>query len=121
LSGISIEPEVGASRLLPGGLHADLSLGLGYMHYFWRRQPLELKDGRYVEETDHGSPSLYLPLSAKVGYWGDPDRNPFLAPFVTARWGVQGLFQEEVPVVMHLQLLGGVRFGREGDAVGGRR
>lgn len=121
MTGISIEPEVGIERSIPGGFHADVRVGLGYMHYFWRRETLELEDGRYVEATDWGRPSLIVPLSATLGYRGSSDRPLGVAPFVSARWGAQGLFMEEVPVMTHLQLLGGVRIerGREPES-GGR-
>jgi hypothetical protein len=36
-----------------------------------------------------------------------------VSPFITARWGIQGLFLKEVPVMTHLQLLGGVRIEDE--------
>ena len=115
MTGVSLEPELGIGRSLPGGFHADLRLGLGYMHYFWRREVLELEDGRYVKARDWGRPSLILPLSLNLGYRGDPDSPVSLQPFVSARWGVQGLFLEEVPAMTHLFLLGGVRIERGGD------
>lgn len=115
MTGLSLEPELGIGRSLPGGFHADLRLGLGYMHYFWRREVLELEDGRYVEARDWGRPSLILPLSLNLGYRGDPDSPVSIQPFVSARWGVQGLFLEEVPAMTHLFLLGGVRIERGGD------
>jgi len=121
MTGISLEPEVGIGRSLPGGFHADLRLGLGYMHYFWRRKTLELDDGRYVEQTDWGKPSLFLPLSATVGYRGDSDDPLSVSPFVTARWGVQGLFLAEVPAATHLSFLGGLRIERGRDNTNGGR
>lgn len=117
MTGLSLEPELGIGRSLPGGLHADLRLGLGYMHYFWRRETLELEDGRYVEATDWGKPSLILPLSLTLGYRGDPGSPVTVQPFVSARWGVQGLFLDEVPAMTHLFLLGGVRIERGGDTL----
>lgn len=121
MTGVSVEPELGVSHSLPGGFHADLGLGLGYMHYFWRRESLELEDGRYVPATDWGKPSVIMPLSATLGYRGDSNRPLNVAPFVSARWGVQGLFLDEVPVLTHLQLLGGVRIGRGREPDSGRR
>ena len=117
MTGLSLEPELGIGRTLPGGLHADLRLGLGYMHYFWRRETLELEDGRYVEAKDWGRPSLILPLSMTLGYRGNPDTPVSVQPFVSARWGVQGLFLDEVPVMTHLLLLGGVRIERGGGTL----
>jgi len=114
MTGLSLEPELGIGRSLPGGFHADLRLGLGYLHYFWRREVLELVDGRYVEAKDWGRPSLILPLSVNLGYRGNPDSPVSIQPFVSARWGVQGLFLEEVPAMTHLFLLGGVRIERGG-------
>jgi len=109
MTGVSIEPELGIGRSLPGGFHADLRLGLGYMHYFWRRERMELNHGRWTEAADLGRPSLIVPLSATLGYRGNEDDPPSIAPFFTARWGVQGLFLEEAPAMTHLQFLGGVR------------
>ncbi len=37
MTGLFINTEVGAGYKRPGGFHADLKLGLGYLHYFWRR------------------------------------------------------------------------------------
>lgn len=121
MTGVSVVPELGIGRRLPGGLHADLRLGLGYMHYFWRRKSLELDGGRYVEATDWGKPSALLPLSATLSYRGARDRPLKVAPFLSARWAVQGMFLEEVPAMTHFSLLGGVRIDRGLDEhVGGR-
>ncbi len=121
MTGVSLEPEVGVGRALPGGLYTDLRLGVGYMHYFWRRPRLELVDGRYVPDADWGNPSLIVPLSATVAYRGDPGDPLPVSPFVSARWGVQGLFRSEVAVATHLFLLGGVRLERRrANGVDGR-
>lgn len=120
MTGVSVEPEIGIGRSLPGGFYSDLRLGVGYMHYFWRRKRLELHDGKYVAATNWGSPSLIMPLSATLGYRGDPDDPLPVSPFVSARWGVQGLFRDEVPVVTHLFLLGGLRFERRRANPAGR-
>ena len=89
--GISLEPELGIGRSLGGGFQADLRIGLGYMHYFWRRESLELKEGEYVEATDWGKPSLILPLSLTLGYPGPTDDPLSVSPFITGRWGVAAL------------------------------
>ena len=121
MTGASISPELGVSRLLPGGFHADLGLGLGYMHYLWRRETMELKDGRYREATDWGNPSLILPLSATIGYGGASDHSLKVAPFLSARWTVQGMFLDEVAAMTHFSLLGGVRIERGSREPGGGR
>jgi hypothetical protein len=87
MTGVSLEPEVGISRTLPGGFHADLRLGLGYMHYFWRRKILVHEDGRYGEATNWGKPSVIMPLSVTVGYRGSSDRPVSVAPFVSSEGG----------------------------------
>ena len=120
MTGLSLAPELRIARAIPGGFLADAGVGLGYMHYFWRRKTLELEDGRYVETTDWGRPSLILPLSLTVAYQGDRDHPLSVAPFVSAQWGVQALFLSEAPVMTHLSLLGGVRI-RRGNGKGGRR
>jgi hypothetical protein len=112
MTGVSIVPELGVGRRLPGGLHADVSLGLGYMHYFWRRKTLELKEGKYVEARDLGKPSAVLPLSVTIGYRGDSDHPVKVAPFLSARWAAQGMFLDEVSAMTHFSLLGGVRIER---------
>lgn len=112
MTGLSLEPEFGVGRHLPAGLHADLRLGLGYMHYFWRRKSLKLEDGRYVGTTGWGMPSLVLPLSLTLGYRGDPARPTAVAPFISARWTAQGLFLPEVPVVSRFSVFAGVRVAR---------
>jgi hypothetical protein len=112
MTGVSIEPELGIGRSLPGGLHADLRLGLGYMHYFWRRERMELENGEWVEANELGRSSLLVPLSATVGYRGTRDDPPSVAPFLAARWGVQGVFIDETPALSHFQLLGGIRIER---------
>ena len=121
MTGVSIVPELGIGRPLPGGLHADVSLGLGYMHYFWRRKTMELKDGKYVEARNWGKPSALLPLSVTLGYWGDSDQPVKVAPFLSARWAAQGMFLDEVPAMTHFSLLGGVRIERGSWEPGGRR
>jgi len=120
MTGASLEPEVGISRTFADGFHTDLKVGLGYMHYFWRRKSLELKDGEYVEAGSWGRPSINLPLSLTLGYRGHPEDPLTVAPFVTGRWGIQGLFLDEVPVMTHFFLLGGVRIheGKELQAGG---
>lgn len=112
MTGVSLAPELGIGRSIPGGFRADLRLGLGYMHYFWRRETLELKNGRYVKATDWGHPSLIVPLSVTLEYRGDPTRPLSVSPFVSARWTGQGLFLDEVPAMTHLFLFGGVRIER---------
>ena len=121
MTGVSIEPELGIGRSFAGGLQTDLRLGLGYMHYFWRRETLKLENGRYVEATDWGKPSLILPLSVTLGYGGSSGDPLSVSPFVSVRWAAQGLFLDEVPVMTHLFLLGGVRIqGDPEDTSGGR-
>lgn len=109
MTGVSVEPVIRFARSLPGGLQAGFGVGLGYLHYFWRRQTLVLRDGRYVEGAKWGRPSIVLPLSATLEYRGDPNRPLSVSPLVSARWEVQGLFLREVPVMSHLSLFGGVR------------
>lgn len=112
MTGLSLEPELGIGRSIPGGFQADLRLGLGYLHYFWRRETLELKDGRYVKAADWGHPSLIVPLSLTLQYRGDSTDPLSVSPFVSARWAGQGLFLDEVPAMTHLFLFGGVRIER---------
>jgi hypothetical protein len=121
MTGVSIEPELGIGRSIAGGFQADLRLGLGYMHYFWRRETLKLENGRYVEATDWGKPSLILPLSVTLGYRGSSRHPLSVSPFVSARWAAQGLFLDEVPVMTHLFLLGGVRIQRDPEDTSGGR
>lgn len=118
MTGLSVEPEVRIGHTLPGGLYGDMGLGLGYMHYFWRRKTLRLENGRYVKATDWGRPSVIIPLSATLGYRGDPARPVRIAPFVSARWGAQGLFLKEIPIMTHFVLLGGVRIERGATGAG---
>ena len=119
MTGFSIEPEVGIGRSLPAGFFADLRLGVGYLHYFWRRKRMKLDEGRYVDAEGFGNPSVILPLSVSLGYRGRGNQPISVSPFVTARWGIQGLFVEKVPVMTHLQLLGGVRLTQTQDSVDG--
>ncbi len=120
MTGVSVVPELGIGRRLPGGLYVDLRLGLGYMHYFWRRNSLELEGGRYVQTTDWGGPSVLFPLSATISYRGARDGPLKVAPFLSARWAVQGMFLEEVPAMTHFSLLGGLRIDRGlGEHTGG--
>jgi len=116
MTGVSFEPELRVGRGLPGGMKADLGLGIGYLHYFWRRKTLALQDGRYVESTSWGRPSVIVPLSLTVAYRGDSSRPVSVSPFLSARWAVQGLFLEEIPAATHLFLMGGVRLARGRDA-----
>jgi hypothetical protein len=114
MTGLFLDAEFGVGRALPAGFQADLRLGVGYLHYFWRRESLELEDGRYVQVTDWGRPSLWVPLSVVLGYRGNPARPLAVAPFISAQWAAQALFQDEIPAMTHFFLLVGVRieFGR---------
>jgi hypothetical protein len=47
-----------------------------------------------------------------VGYSGTREDPAKVQPFLTARWGVQGLFQTELPIMTHLRFMGGVRIER---------
>lgn len=109
MTGASLVPEIRIGRNLPGGVHAGLGLGAGYLHYVWRRKTLTLTDGRYVQATDWGRPSLLIPLSLTLGYRGNPERPLAVSPFVSARWGLQALFLDEVPLMTHFTLMGGLR------------
>lgn len=109
MTGVFAEAGVGLRNRLPYGLRADFAIGAGYLHYFWRRQIFELSDGRYVRATDWGRPSLFVPLSIVLGYRGKTGCPLGVSPFVSARWAVQGLFLDEVPILPHLFLMVGVR------------
>ena len=113
MTGVSIEPELGFGRSLPGGFHTDVRLGVGYLHYFWRRKTLKLEGGRYVPATDWGKPSIIAPISLMLGYRGAAANPVQVAPFVSVRWGIQGLFLDEIPAMTHFLLMGGVRIERE--------
>ena len=104
MNGLFLNTELGSRYALPLGFHADVRLGVGYMHYFWRRKVLELKDGVYVPVTDWGKPALMVPLSVELGYHGRA-----IAPFVSVQWAVLGLFLDEVPALPHLLMLVGAR------------
>jgi hypothetical protein len=121
MTGLSLEPEIGIGRWLPGGFYTEARLGAGYLHYFWRRPRLKLDHGRYVSAADWGSPSLIVPLSVTLAYRGDKKVPLPVSPFLSAKWAVQGLFRSEVSVVTHLFVLGGVRIERQHAAVVGGR
>jgi hypothetical protein len=109
MSGVFLDTELGASYVLPLGFRVDLRLGVGYMHYFWRRKILELRNDKYVQVTDWGKPSLMVPLSVELGYCGSSTHPLAISPFVSVQWAVQGLFLDEVPVMPHLLILVGAR------------
>lgn len=109
MTGVFLDTGLGAGYALPLGFHADLRLGIGYMHYFWRRKSLELKNGMYVQAKDWGKPSLMVPLSVVLGYRGSSTRPLAVAPFISAQWAVQALFLDEIPVMTHFFLMAGVR------------
>jgi hypothetical protein len=109
MTGLFVDTELGFGYALPLGFHADLRLGIGYLHYFWRRKRLELEDGVYVQARDWGSPSFMIPLSLVIGYRGSSE-NPWpVAPFVSAQWAAQVPFTTELPAMTHFFLLAGVR------------
>lgn len=120
MTGVFVNTELGFSHALPLNTRADLRLGVGYMHYFWRRETLELRDGVYTQATDWGHPSLMVPLSVELGYRAEPSRPHAIDPFVSAQWAWQGLFLDEVPVMSHLLVLVGARipWGRINPASG---
>jgi hypothetical protein len=109
MTAISADSQLGIGRALPGGFHTDLRLGIGYMHYFWRRERLELVNGRYEPATDWGSPSIVVPFALTLGYRGREERPLSVSPFVSARWAAQILFLDEIPAATHLTLSLGAR------------
>lgn len=110
MTGVFLTGEAGAGYAFSFGLHADLRLGAGYMHYFWRRKTLELKNGEYVQARNWGKPSVFLPLSIVLGYRGRSAHPLIVAPFVSAQWAVQTPFTDETPAMTHFSLAVGVRF-----------
>ena len=114
MTGVYLNTELGIRHALPLGLYADMRLGIGDMHYFWRRKTLELEDGRYVQATNWGRPSLMIPLSVTLGYRGSSTRPIAVVPFVSMQWVVQALFSDEVPVMTHNFILAGVRMSTGG-------
>ena len=110
-----LNTEMGSSFALPLGIRTDLRLGIGYLHYFWRRQLLELRDGVYAPVTDWGKPSLMIPLSLELGYRKKPSRPhaQTIEPFVAVQWIAQGLFLDEIPALPHLLVLVGARIPME--------
>jgi hypothetical protein len=109
ISGVTLDTELGIGRRLPLGLHSDLRLGLGYLHYFWRREGMTIRDGRYEPAADWGRPALIVPFSAVLGYRGSSHRPAAVSPFVAARWVPTATFLEDEPVISNLLLLGGLR------------
>lgn len=109
MTGVFLSTEFGFGYALPIGFHTDLRLGVGYLHYFWRRETLVLKDGEYVQATDWGRPSVMVPLSVILGYRGNPDYPLPVAPFVSLQWAVQAPFTDEAPAMTHFFLALGVR------------
>jgi hypothetical protein len=108
-TGVFVDAELGLGRTLPLGLHADMRLGVGYLHYFLRRETLELEDGEYVSARDWGRPSLIVPLSLVLGYQGSR-RQSRVEPFLSFQWAAQGVFKPEVPALTHFLVLAGARF-----------
>jgi hypothetical protein len=118
MTGVFLDAELGIGHALPLGFQADLRLGAGYLHYYWRRETLVLEDGRYVRATDWGRPSAMFPLSVILGYRGSAADPLRFAPFVSAQWAAQAPFTDEAPVMTHFFLAVGVRIdlGRETPA-----
>jgi hypothetical protein len=114
MTGVFLNTELGVRQALPLGFYADMRVGVGDMHYFWRRKSLELKDGSYVQATNWGKPSLMLPLSVGLGYRGSSTRPIAVVPFVSMQWVIQALFADEVPVMTHHFILFGVRMSTGG-------
>ena len=114
MTGVYLNTELGMRQALPLGLYADMRLGVGDMHYFWRRKSLELEDGKYVQATNWGKPSLMVPLSLTFGYRGSSTRPISVVPFVSMQWAIQALFADEVPVMTHNLILVGVRMSTGG-------
>ncbi len=116
MTGVFVNAEVGIGRALPLGLNGDLRVGVGYLHYFWRREILKLEDGEYVPATDWGRPSVMVPMSVVVRYRGSGARPLAVSPFVSAQWVVQTPFIEDTPAMTHLLFLVGVRIDRGATA-----
>jgi hypothetical protein len=114
MTGVFLNTELGVRQTLPLGFYADMRIGAGDMHYFWRRKTLELKDGSYVQATNWGKPSLMVPLSVGLGYRGSSARPIAVVPFVSMQWAIQALFADEVPVMTHHLILAGVRMSTGG-------
>ena len=114
MTGIFLNTELGIRHSLPLGFYADMRLGVGDMHYFWRRKSLALEDGKYVQATNWGKPSLMVPLSVTLGYRGSSTRSAAVVPFVSMQWAIQALFTDEVPVMTHNLVLVGVRMSAGG-------
>ncbi len=112
MTGLSLTPEVGLGRRLAGGLHADVRVGLGYMHFFWRRTTWRAEGGRFQKVPRLGRASVALPLTLSLGYRGS-DRRPIqIQPYASVRWTIQGIFLKGIPAMTHLELLGGLRINR---------
>lgn len=109
MSALYLDTESGTRFTAPFGFYADVNAGLGYMHYFLRRETMVLKNGSYVREPDRGMPSIIVPMSLSLGYSGKPDQQPLFAPFLSIRWILQGMFLEEIPAMSHMLLMAGVR------------
>lgn len=112
MTGLFLDTELGVGWALPLGFQGDLRAGVGYLHYFWRRKTLELKDGKYVRATDWGRPSIFIPMSVVLGYRGSPAHPLAASPFFSVQWAIQAPFIEETPAMTHFLLLVGVRIDR---------
>jgi hypothetical protein len=122
MTGILVDTELGIGRELPLGLNADIRLGVGYLHYFWRRKTYELEDGEWVEATNWGKPSAIVPLSMILGYRGISAGSVMISPFVSVQWAVQLLLIDESDVMTHEFILVGARmsWGRKAQTEGRR-
>jgi hypothetical protein len=107
----------GMERSIAWGLVADLRLGLGYMHFFWRRKTLAFRDGKYVSARDWGHSSLLVPLSTSLGYEGTGARPWRVSPFLRLQWAVQTPVTEEAAVMTHLFFFVGTRIRWGGNPI----
>jgi hypothetical protein len=109
MSGVYVNSEFGTGFTFGYGIHTDLRLGAGYLHYYFRRDTLEFRDGKYVNSTDWGRPSLMVPVSLILGYRGAGVNPDVISPFVSMQWALQGIFREETPALSHLIFSFGAR------------
>jgi hypothetical protein len=109
MTALYLDTDCGARFAFPFGFCSDINAGLGYMHYFFRRKTMELRNGEYIQAPDWGKPSIILPLSIGLGYIGKPGHALSVAPFLSMKWIVQGTFLEEIPAMTHILLSAGIR------------
>lgn len=96
--GLSLDGHIGYRYTAPFGAFAEADLAVGYIHAFLPRTSFGLKDGRYQEARDLGTPGIKIGSVLSVGMDLSKVSKSNLRIFAQYQWYAQTPYNAATPI-----------------------